>query len=376
MRPTLRSRRLLLRPPVEGDAHAIYRACRDPALARWTSSIPVPYTIDHARDFIAFCADHADTHANYAITDADTGTLLGMVGLIIDSAHAHAELGYWIAREHWNRGYATEACRTLLDHAFADLGLERIFAGYFAGNEASWQVQRKLGFRREGIQRSHLLRMGRRHDLVLCAILRQEWGRLDPEPPFTPDLRTPRLHLRPPTADDLLALTSIWSCEQVACAILSIPHPLSPEAARDRLDELLASASRREMHHWAITLDARIVGEAGLSAPDAHARSTLGYVLHPDHWNKGIMTEALAEICSWALRHRNPPIERITADTFPWNTASMRVLEKLGFSREGVLRAFVRKQNTRHDVVRFARLRSDEAHPTLEPGSDTRSKSP
>jgi len=106
-------------------------------------------------------------------------------------------------------------------------------------------------------------------------------------------------------------------------------------------------------------LDARIVGEAGLSAPDAHIRSTLGYVLHPDHWNGGIMTEALAEICDWALRRRNPPVERITADTFPWNIASMRVLEKLGFAREGVLRGFIHKQDARCDVVRFARLRSD-----------------
>ncbi len=376
MRRPLRSERLILRPPVEGDAHAIYRACRDPEVARWTSSIPIPYTIDHARDFIAFCAEHADTHANYAVVVPATGTLVGMVGLIINHRHAHAELGYWVAREHWNRGYATEACRTILDYAFHELGLERVFAGYYAANEASWRVQRKLGFRREGVQRSHLLRMGRRHDLVLCAILRDEWHRAACEPPFTPDLHTRRLHLRPPRDDDLPALMALWSCEQVARAVLTIPHPLDADAARRRLDDLLACASRREMHHWAIVRNGRLVGEAGISAPDAHARSTLGYILHPDHWNDGLMTEALAEICDWAMNRRDPPIDRITADTFPDNAASIRVLEKLAFVREGTMYGFVRKDGRRRDVLRFARLRGEDSPPTLDPRYHTRSPGP
>ena len=105
---TLRTERLSLRPPAENDAHAIAKLCGDFEIARTTSSIPHPYTLDHATDFTEFCRTEREhgTAANFVPSPAtDTGELLGMIGLIVDAPNQRAELGYWIGRPFWNQGF-------------------------------------------------------------------------------------------------------------------------------------------------------------------------------------------------------------------------------------------------------------------------------
>jgi len=127
------------------------------------------------------------------------------------------------------------------------------------------------------------------------------------------------------------------------------------EGARARLKKLLGSVSRREGHVWAITLreGGRVIGDCGVAPHDRHGRGELGYLLHPAFWNKGLATEALGAVVGWATREREPRLDHLFADHFPKNPASGRVLEKLGFVREGVLRGFVLKEGARLDVVRM-----------------------
>ncbi len=364
---TLRTDRLVLRPPSNDDAHAIAKLCGDFEIARTTSSIPHPYTLDHAREFIEFCRSEreAGSAANFAITLTDTGEVLGMIGLIVDAESERAELGYWIGRPFWNQGHATDAARAIVDYGFQTLALQRIHAGYFASNEASGVVQRKLGFQPEGVQRRHIVRFGEPHDLDMYALLREQWEARRDADPFRPTLRTERMLLRPLSFRDADACHEIWRHQTVADGVLSIPHPLTPEQTRERLQRILTDAPRRTGCVWAIILRGadQLIGDCGLEPDDRHLRGELGYCLHPDHWNKGYATEALAEIIRWSFEDRDPALQRLSADHYPENPASGRVLEKLGFQREGVQRGFLLKDGVRRDAVRWAKLREESSEP-------------
>ena len=125
---TLAAGRLLLRPPEERDVPAIVEACQDEAIARWIP-VPVPYTEDHARQFVAERpdrwqdAEHGEM--TFAITDAADGRLLGMVGLHARDATMR-EIGYWTAPWARGQGVMTAAARMVCEFGFEVLGLERI----------------------------------------------------------------------------------------------------------------------------------------------------------------------------------------------------------------------------------------------------------
>src|SRR5581483_7844049 len=86
-----------------------------------------------------------------------TGELIGFVGLaepaFIPELIGSVEVGWRLARAHWNRGLATEGAREALDAGFGELGLEEIVSIIDPGNAASLRVAEKLGMRRDGTAR-------------------------------------------------------------------------------------------------------------------------------------------------------------------------------------------------------------------------------
>ena len=99
------------------------------------------------------------------------GTLIGTVGLALVMEDRRAELGYWIGVPWWNRGFATEAARAVVDFGFGSLGLHRIMARHLARNPSSGRVMEKLGMTKEGMLRHHVLKWGEFEDLVVYAVL-------------------------------------------------------------------------------------------------------------------------------------------------------------------------------------------------------------
>lgn len=112
-----------------------------------------------------------------AIVHADD-ELVGAVGLHINLDHRRAELGYWVGVPFWNRGYATDASRTLMHYAFHVLGLHRIVAHHFVRNPASGRVLTRAGMSHEGHLREHIFTSGRFEDLECYGVLRGEWPAL------------------------------------------------------------------------------------------------------------------------------------------------------------------------------------------------------
>ncbi len=175
-RPTIHTERLILRPFEPADAPRVAELCGDREIAANTLLIPHPYSLADAESWLAThrASFDAGTHVALAITLRDGGELAGCVGLTIERAHDRAELGYWIGRASWNRGYATEASRAAIRHGFASHGLERIFASHFVRNPASGRVLEKCGMRFEGIARRYVRKWGVYEDGAVYAIIRAD----------------------------------------------------------------------------------------------------------------------------------------------------------------------------------------------------------
>ena len=144
-----RTPRLLLRPGFPEDAPALATAIADKAIVRNLAVVPWPYSL---RDAEAFLASPRDPVLPSLLIFERTGgapQLIGSCGLGRRPSGA-VEMGYWIARPHWGRGFATEACSALVDIA-RTLGLESIEGSHFIDNPASARVLEKLGFEARGI---------------------------------------------------------------------------------------------------------------------------------------------------------------------------------------------------------------------------------
>ncbi|MDE1170566.1 MAG: GNAT family N-acetyltransferase [Verrucomicrobium sp.] len=149
--PVLRAERLFLDAFRAADAPAVQRLAGDREVAQYTQFIPHPYPDGEAERWIATHGPEFQngTNAAFAVRLPD-GALVGAIAVKLHLEARRGVLGYWIGREFWGRGYATEAARALLGYAFPAWGLEKVEAVHMEANPASGRVMEKLGMRRTG----------------------------------------------------------------------------------------------------------------------------------------------------------------------------------------------------------------------------------
>jgi RimJ/RimL family protein N-acetyltransferase len=156
--PCLDTARLHLRQPAEQDADAIIAIVGDWEVARRLGRLPHPYTDADVRFFFDQVVPNEPT---WAILWRETGRLIGMIGLARSSDGLSAELGYWIARDQWGRGVATEAAQAIVRVGAESFGYRKLTSGYHADNPASGRVLTKLGFKMVGTSSRPCLAEGR-----------------------------------------------------------------------------------------------------------------------------------------------------------------------------------------------------------------------
>jgi uncharacterized protein (TIGR00725 family) len=149
-------------------------------------------------------------------------------------------------------------------------------------------------------------------------------------------------------------------------------HANNRRVWRNMLDQFPYPYTARDAENWlsgqsaatvfAIDVDGQAVGGIGLTSRPEDAASTneVGYWLGEEFWNRGIATESVCAITGYAFAS-NSDLHRISARVFPWNQASMRVLEKAGYRREGVLRHSAIKEGRFVDEVIFGRIRQGKS---------------
>ena len=174
----LRTERLLLKPFSLQDAEALAFRANDKRIARHTRSLPYPYAVHDAQNWIeehlAFEAQGDAFVRAIWLPESDDNQpahLIGSIGLACCHEHEHAELGYWIGCDFWGQGFATEAGKAIVALGFGQLGLRRIHAHHLASNPASGRVLQKIGMQREGLLREHVKKWGVVEDVVMYGIL-------------------------------------------------------------------------------------------------------------------------------------------------------------------------------------------------------------
>src|SRR5215471_12356047 len=144
----LATERLILRAPCFEDARMIAALVNDRRIAENTLRIPHPYGLADAQSFITA----ANTAASEIVflTARRGGAVIGACG-IAQFGEEPPEIGYWLGVPFWGQGYATEAARAVIDHAFGDLGYDVVAGGARVSNPASRRVLEKCGFQWTGV---------------------------------------------------------------------------------------------------------------------------------------------------------------------------------------------------------------------------------
>jgi RimJ/RimL family protein N-acetyltransferase len=166
--PVLETERLVLRAPRLEDAKAVATLASDRPVAENTARIPHPYRLADAIEWITSVAG-ASKHT-FLITFESAP--IGTCGLDVRDDPT-PELGCWLGVPYWGQGFATEAARALIDHAFEDLGHDALQAGARVSNPASRRVLEKCGFQWTGVG---LYRIRAMNSSVPCDRFRLERG--------------------------------------------------------------------------------------------------------------------------------------------------------------------------------------------------------
>lgn len=152
--PVIETGRLTLRPHRLSDADAIAQSLGDYQVSRMLARVSAPYHRADALDWLVSQASGAVAGWTLAITTGDD-VHIGCIG--IELRHGQWNLGYWLNRYYWGRGYASEAAHGAMERFFRRMPQTVLHSGVFADNAASLKVQKKLGFEITGCSQVYAL---------------------------------------------------------------------------------------------------------------------------------------------------------------------------------------------------------------------------
>jgi len=362
---------LLLRPFLPGDTDAVFAACQDEQIQRWTT-VPSPYGREDAQEFVASCPERwiAGSPA-FACLDSRTGTLVGALDLQDCTAEQGPMIGFWVAAEARGKGIAVAAVQGLANWAFHDLALPRVRWSAYVGNVPSRRVAERAGFVMEGTARRGLEQRGTRRDGWMASMLPEDLERALGTPPsqvarvpgwpYEPiTLHTERLLLRPFRDDDAPSLLAYARDPEVT----AWDHERTPdldaavERARARADWTSGTLAA-----WAICSpgDREVWGGIVLSDVDAVGLcAEAGYGLMPQARGHRYAAESLQAVTQWAFGETG--LNRISLRHAVGNAASCAVAKAAGYALEGTMRQSYRfGDGNLHDEHLHAHLRSAPA---------------
>ena len=158
--------RLVLRKAItETEKNSLVSLLNDWDVARWLTNVPYPYTYNDLEDYLLISNSY-ELDLNIFINDQ----IIGRVGLTYDKEDNYYDLGYFLGKEFWSKGYATEASESLLNYALDNLDSPKIKSGYFIDNIRSGNILKKLGFKEIGIKKWYSLANKKEMDLMLMVL--------------------------------------------------------------------------------------------------------------------------------------------------------------------------------------------------------------
>ena len=141
----IKTERLIIKSPELEDVDAMVTLVNNWEITKWLSNVPYPYLQSDGIGFVKRSKQKHETGSSYNYLVFFQDTLVGGVGLSFQENGIY-DLGYWVGKQYWGQGIATEASYALLSFGFDNLRQTKVQAGYFDGNDASARVLKKLGF--------------------------------------------------------------------------------------------------------------------------------------------------------------------------------------------------------------------------------------
>ena len=137
-----------------------------------------------------------------------------------------------------------------------------------------------------------------------------------------------------------------------------LPYPYTQKDGKEFISAMLV-ANENDTFAFAITVNGKVIGSIGaFRQTNIHNKTAeIGYYIAEEYWGKGIMTEAVKQLCDYVFSHTD--IIRIYAEPFSYNIGSCRVLEKAGFQYEGTLRSNALKNGNVFDMKMYSKLKTD-----------------
>ena len=178
----IRTERLILRHWKESDAPEMYAYAKDPDVGSpcgWKAHASLE---ESARIIKENFLEKQEAYAICLPNDKAIGCIELRLDTDMTDREDECELGFWLGKPYWGQGLMKEAVNAILRHAFCDLGFNRVFCGYYEGNQKSKRVQEKCGFRylwtTEGI---YLKKLNETRTGHVNAMTKEEWFLLHPE---------------------------------------------------------------------------------------------------------------------------------------------------------------------------------------------------
>ena len=145
LKEALKTERLVIKSPEIDDKVELTQLINDYDVVQWLSNMPFPYKQEDAEVFIEQSQEKILKHEIKTYMIFHNKKMLGGIELRDFNGHS-CELGYWLGKKYWGKGFATEAVGRLLELGFDELDLNEIYASYKVGNKASKKVLEKSGF--------------------------------------------------------------------------------------------------------------------------------------------------------------------------------------------------------------------------------------
>lgn len=174
-----------------------------------------------------------------------------------------------------------------------------------------------------------------------------------------PELETNRLNLVQVREEHTESFFEIMSKDEVT-KYYGMNSLRSIEDARKIVEAFQSTYESKRGIRWGIVLKdtGDFVGTLGLNNLSTYSKKAeIGFELHPSHWNNGITSEAVKEVLRYSFEYLE--LIRIGAVTYPQNEPSIQLLERLGFTKEGLLRGYLYQNNQSHDAFIFSLLRTE-----------------
>jgi [ribosomal protein S5]-alanine N-acetyltransferase len=172
----LHTERLVLRPFSKSDAPSVQNLANNKEVAE-IIGLPQPYLLKHALDWIEIQPGLFKQENEYplAIVQKRTDDLVGTITLRVDKDNQKGELGYWIGRPFWGKGFATEAVKRMVFFGIEELELNKIWATSLSRNIGSITVLQKAGLVKEGVLKQDRLISGVFQDFEIFGIVKKDF---------------------------------------------------------------------------------------------------------------------------------------------------------------------------------------------------------